>query len=41
MDVLENAQNFAGLMSRVPGITVPLESNTPNNTKQKVSLEEN
>ena len=28
-------------MSRVPGITVPLESNTPNNTKQKVSLEEN
>ena len=35
MDVLENAQNFVGLMSRVPGITIPLESNTPETTEQE------
>lgn len=40
MDVLENAQNFVGLMSRVPGITVPLESNTPDDTEQEVVVEE-
>jgi len=29
MDVLENAQNFSGLMSRLPNISTPLETNNP------------